>query len=602
MITWWIVLGISRYKKECMTEKQSRESHLPLSKDLYKFELELAGTGRAKLDRSKIDRYAQDAPAMREAYLARRENQPLSVLEIGVGNMQEPVSYLRAIEQESREEEVALRDAVDLEIVEIRSRSDLDLSHAGIEPSLDLSGRARRLEKEEIREYIKELVDNPEKSHFNTSIEEYLQESADKRYQVVACNNVLQHMGGIEGYKSPFKNKDATEEDLKMYYSVVEGIVNKVEPGGLLIIHTDGSDGDQFDVKSGKAPEHILKKIPIFAEFDKVAEGIFRRHDPATTEDERVAIITSRQQKTKQKEALAEQIFKESLEHNAWYKAMTKDIPPSFLPSKAKTIFEGLKPLLDELEGDSEVSNLYEKIILKHDREVLKKKSELQYKELESHYYGKIPALLQPQKRKKFEEFREYVANLALIRGDVDIALKELKSPRITETTRSFGTRDIATQADAYVSTIFEDLPRHMEGGEREKQVIIDKEGIEERSELLMQDIANIEGRSRERVIERYLTNLFDYKTGKEILALYLAKVFNNPQEASDFIKGANVPIYAQMWDKGYLERDVHEDARVRTLEIVDAMKEIFHETGVEPPLSLEVRIRDSVKVEAIVV
>jgi hypothetical protein len=142
----------------------------------------------------------------------------------------------------------------------------------------------------------------------------------------------------------------------------------------------------------------------------------------------------------------------------------------------------------------------------------------------------------------------------------------------------------------------------------------IDEGAISASAEIVMQDIANVIARENHRPIAHYLNNLFNYHTGKKILAQYLALVFITPEEAVRFLSKNNSPRHAQRWDDDilspipaevpYIPKEDEEIAREKWMraendavrraeEITAMMKQILEKTGIEPPLSLEVRIPD---------
>ena len=161
------------------------------------------------------------------------------------------------------------------------------------------------------------------------------------------------------------------------------------------------------------------------------------------------------------------------------------------------------------------------------------------------------------------------------------------ESPRRHGNTSSIGPQDILVQADNYVYASFDQTPHYM-ARTSQNQREIDPNGIEDRTELVMQDIANLHARYSDGLAKAYLSNTFDLETGKDILAEYLAYVFESPEEAIKFISLNNHPRDTQRWDTLL---DEPENERV-----ISKMKELKKELGIEPPLSLEIRIRSFAK------
>mgnify|MGYP001567477580 CR=1 FL=1 len=262
----------------------------PLDPTTYLEELEWRGRGvlgTPNLDRSKAFRYREDGPALQGALRERiAVGEKLSVLDIGVGNMEEPLSYLAHLYVEAAQQGRSLADVVDVELVEVRPREQIAMDASlginmfdqPIAPRDDVRDAFVQQGHEfvfrpEIVELLAQTMDNPDKAHFATPVETVM-DSATTTYDVVACNNVLQHMGGVEGYATPLKDKGRPESDYQEYYRQVSRILESVKPGGTLIMHTDGIN--VTDTK-GMLTEQILNKVKLFSEFEKSDRGIFRR-------------------------------------------------------------------------------------------------------------------------------------------------------------------------------------------------------------------------------------------------------------------------------------------------------------------------------------
>ena len=210
--------------------------------------------------------------------------------------------------------------------------------------------------------------------------------------------------------------------------------------------------------------------------------------------------------------------------------------------------------------------------------------------------------------------FETFVRDMEVVRSDKDAASIDVyRSPRETGQTASFGPQDILVQADRYVYASLDGMKHFM--ARAKNADVLDASSFEDRAELVMQDIANLSARHPDQLVETYMNNVFDLKTGKEILSHYLALVFKSPDEARSFFDANNQPASAQRWDSDlhismpiqeipFLPSDTPETfmqkmndtenaASERTREIVAMMKKIAAQTGFEPPLSLEVRIPD---------
>ncbi len=280
--------------------------HPPIDVSNYRDRQEAAGGLCARLDRSKEYRYRTDYPVLTDEAASQLEaGKPLTILDIGVGNMEEPLSYLAAISRASDQAGISLQEASRLAMVDIREAEQIHPTYSrgkmsagglggafltdemkkheqmipvkppqGFESAYRFSSESEEYEyRDDIKNFLKDTVNDKKRSHFGTPIETFL-ESSDERYHIVACNNVLQHLGGKGIYPTPFK-KD-THDDLSQFYSIVEKILDRVEPGGMCIMHTDGAD--PTDTK-GRATKKILEEVPFFhQEFKEVADGIYRRH------------------------------------------------------------------------------------------------------------------------------------------------------------------------------------------------------------------------------------------------------------------------------------------------------------------------------------
>lgn len=240
----------------------------------------------ASLDRSEYFRHKKDFELFAdEVKKARQEGRKISMLDVGVGNLQEPISYLAAVFSESAGKKID--DLVDLEIVEIRDRESLKEKYSlgkqmfspdkPVQPKMYKDSfvlvEGQYVPQPEIKEYLEQRLSDQTKSHFGTAIENFSR-AAKTQYDVVSCNNVLQHLGGTEGYWSPFKN--ASQNNFERYYEEVRRIMHLVKEGGIIFLHTP-APGNQLDTKS-KGTSVILKNIPeLSEEFDEVVPGVYRR-------------------------------------------------------------------------------------------------------------------------------------------------------------------------------------------------------------------------------------------------------------------------------------------------------------------------------------
>lgn len=264
---------------------------------------------RSPIDRSKFFRYPQDLTVIEsEAERILQTPWKLEMLEIGVGNLEESVSYVGAVGRAAAKQGKSLEDALTVSMVELRERADVRARYSlgkmptqgvglaflsekqkqstslkpippppGTEDLFTLSSQSGEYEfRSDIRNVVSEAMNNLTRSSFGTSVEEFLTQN-NRRYDIVACNNVLQHMGGIEGYDSPYKNPGKPMEAYTLYVKHVLRLLESVRPGGVLILHTDGAN--MSDTK-GRATATVVHLIEGFSEqFEEIGSGIFRRRE-----------------------------------------------------------------------------------------------------------------------------------------------------------------------------------------------------------------------------------------------------------------------------------------------------------------------------------
>jgi hypothetical protein len=292
------------------SEPNGQETKPKLSNDQYLAELEHKPV-QAQLDRSKVFRYEKDIPLLRaEAARAVQSEQPLNITLIGVGNMEEPYSYAAVLQDEG-----ALAGA-QLNMVDIRPKSKISpvvslgktyesptgikLGGAFLDPeqksqmkpvplapkpnwpqNFEINQQTGEYEfNREARNFVDQSLSDPAKSHLETAVEDYTESpSLESASDVVSCNNVLQHIGGLTTYENPIRQHAAGKEPEIKDYSEFSRQATKValltKPGGLLMLHTDGSTSPVLE-----------KYIPVLqTEFERVGESTYRRKlKKATTE------------------------------------------------------------------------------------------------------------------------------------------------------------------------------------------------------------------------------------------------------------------------------------------------------------------------------
>lgn len=281
--------------------------------------------------------------------------------------------------------------------------------------------------------------------------------------------------------------------------------------------------------------------------------------------------------------------------------------------------------LQKELSENSEVNRLYKEIILNENLVVLKEKTAKQIEEL-SRLFFKYPRIFHIRynlvQKEKLEVFTEYVETFKPIRND-NGNHDEFKCPELTGNLNSYGGLDPLVKAERYVYASFDRMAHQMSGklGVSPNTVELSEEGFEDRAQIVMNDIANVSPRALRQgggLMEKYLTNLFDYEGGKKVISLYMALVFDAPRDVEYTFDG-NTSLMAQLWDKDddFFElgndydlqrgKTSMEASEIRKTVITEKrrrfgrnMKRILRETGIEPPCSLELRIRNQVKAKKV--
>lgn len=299
---------------------------------------------------------------------------------------------------------------------------------------------------------------------------------------------------------------------------------------------------------------------------------------------------------------------------HGFLKPTPKNVMGSLSPYGRELLAQLLASIDQEFQEDPDLLVQCRKMFLENDQEYLRKKSVAQLQEMMTLYDGnQQPASFwqwrrkreqqekQQEKKKHLETFRKFVDGLTPVRADSHKDLTVFKSPRAIGQHNSFGPKDVPVQADNYVYAGFPEIAHHMSLGGRR----LDENELRDRAELVMNDAGFVWQRANNRngkFMRTYLRNAFDYTTGKEILAAYLASVFASPEEAAAFVRCNNDPPSVQHWEEGG-NRGFHNKEYTlrfppeRAAQIIARMKEIRDATGIEPPLSLEVRIRDHANV-----
>jgi len=294
------------------SEPNGQKARPKFYSDQYLAELEYKPV-QAQLDRSKVFRYEKDIPLLRaEAARVVESKQPLNITLIGIGNMEEPYSYAAVLQEQG-----ALVGAKFI-MVDIRPMSKIrpvvSLGRTYESPTgiklggafLDQEQRAQMKPvplapkptwpqnfeinqqtgeyefNHEARRFVDQSLSDATSSHLETAVEDYTEDaSLVATSDVVSCNNVLQHIGGLTTYENPIRQQAAGKVPETKNYNEFSRQATKIalltKPGGLLMLHTDGSTSSVLE-----------RYIPVLqTAFDKVGESTYRRKiEKATGEPE----------------------------------------------------------------------------------------------------------------------------------------------------------------------------------------------------------------------------------------------------------------------------------------------------------------------------
>jgi hypothetical protein len=270
-----------------------------------------------------------------------------------------------------------------------------------------------------------------------------------------------------------------------------------------------------------------------------------------------------------------------------------------------------------QLLNDNEaLRDLYIRAFVEKDPSALREKTEKQIDLIEK--YKSLGSI---------DDFEVFIDSLIPM-THTSVQVDELLAPIHTKIQKHGGTEiDKLVRAENYVYASFDGIAHHMtyRGSERAKLLspeelkeanikILDQDDFQQRAEIVMMDVVDLKGfRKGNTLVDSYINNCFDYETGKQLLAVYLSKIFKTPEEAMRFILHSNDRRSAQNWsDIRFTRFGMPESLHPRTkeeydiivaetnqrhIEIIDRMKEIYEEIGIVPPLALEIRIHDSAKV-----
>lgn len=251
-----------------------------------------------------------------------------------------------------------------------------------------------------------------------------------------------------------------------------------------------------------------------------------------------------------------------------------------------------VQKMITELDERPRVREIYEAVV-NNDLEALAKKSHEQLQELTKAYYGEasLAERILPWKKKareqtifdqetKLEQFQKFVNSL-------EVQGTEVTSDRGAETEASGAQNFVYGRLTSGENAVAAD---NLHAGTDQSY---DNELLKRSAQLITNDFHHLARRTTpDKTIEAYTKNVFDYQTGQEILAVYLASIFESPDEAVHFLndgynKNDTTWNYRMRPEVGKFGTD----HRTRGEEITRHMAKLWNLTGIYPPTNLEVRI-----------
>jgi hypothetical protein len=165
----------------------------------------------------------------------------VKLLLIGVANGQEPLSYLSVLYPLAKAKGKSLQETVDLSLVDIRPKlppSEIIDSVSKLGTKMVFRGNEKKGSvireslnsddkdpihyrvKKPIRDFFEQVVDDPQKSHWETSVVDFVRDGDLQTYDCIFYNNVHGHIRD--------ENK----------HLIIPGLLDRLAPGGLFITDT----------------------------------------------------------------------------------------------------------------------------------------------------------------------------------------------------------------------------------------------------------------------------------------------------------------------------------------------------------------------------
>lgn len=294
---------------------------------------------------------------------------------------------------------------------------------------------------------------------------------------------------------------------------------------------------------------------------------------------------------------------------------------------------EHIEKALEHMRSDLGLRRAYQDILVKNNQEALEEKSEAQLKQLQEMYFGDLsfwektlPWKRQQaekerqEKEERLKQFKQYLENCQAVLGkeNPDMSMSDQESQISNE--------------PAYSNLVLLDQSKAPISGTRfyePSETKIKKSELRETGQVIMNDLDHMAKRtSPDRTLGGYLNNVFDWENGQEIIATYLASVFESPEEAARFLNDPynknttgwsfrlkptkyETPAHIKKQQtKTELTEEEREDlgmealiaktkqgisSNIRAEEITKQMAKIWDKTGIYPPLNLQIRLEKKV-------
>lgn len=198
--------------------------------------------------------------ALRKVFLGNFSKKKMLIA--GIGDSQESFSHLASIKSITRK---PLKDVVDLYIVDIKDKPDDKLLfkqsfYDGDKPlpfakdSFIATKKYRKLfglqpkyrVDDEIYEYLRETYSNPQKSKWETRIQDAMQEYPNENFDIISINNVLQYIPSQATVKSTLEDVVRTEKSGGVF------ITDTFESTRNILLDTDKMDWFSHGIYSKK--------------------------------------------------------------------------------------------------------------------------------------------------------------------------------------------------------------------------------------------------------------------------------------------------------------------------------------------------------------